>query len=950
MSHQFGDLLTQHLHRRHGLSQSKLAMGIDQDPAVVSAMCKGLRMRGPGARERVVSIITWLHEQGVLTSVAEADALLAAADMAGLRSAQAAEAALLEALAPAPPSSSPVGSHYTQRFQPPPFASTATPAHASLPVALTSFVGREEACATVRGLLSEARLVTLLGPGGIGKTRLALETAATVTGAYADGVCLVELGPLREGDLIAQAVAGALGVRVATKEAGAGRPLLDTLVSHLRPRQMLIVLDNCEHLVESSSALATGLLRACPTLTILATSREILRVAGEAPWIVPPLELPAPVPYSEPPVSPADLISPDKLPAALQLFVDRARRARPGWELTQSNMPAVIQICQRLDGLPLALELAAACARALSVEQIATRLDRRFNLLQGGNRHGLPHHQTLQATIAWSDDLLASPERTLFARLGVFAGSWSLEAAEAICAGAPVPIEELWTLLASLVDKSLVVAEEEEGSISYRMLETIREYARTRPCEEFVFDGMVTYYVGYIEAHATDYAALDAEMPNILAALSLAQQRRPDALVEGANALYHFLETRGWYDLASDLLAQSVAAAREEADPRALATVLLHQGRLAERQGDYPQAEGLYREGLALARGEDDGERVSALLQNLGGLAMRQGDYVQAEAVLQEGLALAREREDRERVSAILGNLAAIEVYSGSSEKADVYYHESLALAREMGNKERICALLQGLGVTADNRGDYEQAEEYLLEGLDLARSIGHQERLSHLLVWLAAGALSRGDVERAEASLQEGLAVARTIKNRERMSHLLVNLGAVALYEGDLERAEGYLQESLDLARVIDHQERLSHTLQKMGELARRRGDYERAGMLLRESLILAGALGHRRLICAILSERGELELARQQVEEASATWQEALASARATGNAELEAGAHYGLARAAAAMGDWSGALDQGKASHAIFEAIGHAQVPVVEGWQSEVQSSRFKVQSSR
>ena len=318
--------------------------------------------------------------------------------------------------------------------------------------------------------------MTLLGPGGIGKTRLALEIAAIVsTNNYADGVCLVELGPLREGELVAQAVAGALGVR-----AESGRPLIDTLVAHLRPRNMLLVLDNCEHLVEASAAVASALLRGCAGLSILATSREILRVAGEAPWPVPPLALPAPTPYSEPPLPLADMISPENTPAAVQLFADRARRARPGWELTTANIAAVIQICQRLDGLPLALELAAACIRALTVEQIAVRLDRRFNLLQGGNRNGLPHHQTLQATIAWSDDLLASPERTLFARLGVFASSWTLEAAEAICAGTPVPVEELWTLLAALVDKSLVVAEEHAGAISYRMLETIREYARTR--------------------------------------------------------------------------------------------------------------------------------------------------------------------------------------------------------------------------------------------------------------------------------------------------------------------------------------------------------------------------------------------------------------------------------------------------------------------------------------
>lgn len=929
MSHVFGDLLTQHLHRQHGLSQSKLALGIDQDPAVISAMCRGARLRGSGARERVVRIIGWLREQGVLANVTEAEALLAAADMTGLRAADPEEAALLQALVrPAPPRQFPDPA--VPQYAPPHFAAGATTPPASLPASLTSFVGREEACDTVRTLLRESRLVTLLGPGGIGKTRLALEIAGSLATVYADGVYLVELGPLREGELVPQAVAGALGVR-----AESGRHLIDTLVSHLRQRKVLIVLDNCEHLVEASAAVASVLLRGCPGLSILATSREILRVSGESPWPVPPLALPAPTPYSEPPLPLAAMISPENTPAAVQLFADRARRARPGWELTAANIQAVIQICQRLDGLPLALELAAACTRALTVEQIAVRLDRRFNLLQGGNRNGLPHHQTLQATIAWSDDLLASPERTLFARLGVFASGWTLEAAEAICSGSPVAVEDLWTLLAALVDKSLVVAEEHNGIISYRMLETIREYARTRSFEEAIPERMIQYFVDYVEDHATDYAALDGEMANILEALTLAQNRNAPALVTGVNALYHFLETRGWYDLANELLAHAVTAARNSGDHRALATVLLHQGRLAERQGQYPQAESLYREGLALARAYDDDERVSALLQNLGGLAMRQGDYEQAEAVSQDGLSLARKRGDRERISALLGNLAAIEVYNGSSAKADVYYHESLALAREIGNKERTCALLQGLGVTAANRGEYEQAEVYLTEGLDIARSIGHQERLSHLLVWLAAGALSRGDADRAEASLQEGLAVARTIKNRERMSHLLVNLGNVALHQGDLEKAGNYLQESVSLARMIDHQERLSQALQIMSALARRSGDHEQAGLLLKESLALARALGHRRLVCSILSERGELELESGHPKAASETWNEALTFARAIGSVELEAVVYYGLARAAAAIGDSSEAQKLGEAGLAIFAAIGHAQAPTVENW---------------
>ena len=363
------------------------------------------------------------------------------------------------------------------------------PAPAGLPRQLTSFVGREAEVAEVARLLREAPLVTLTGPGGVGKTRLALEVAGRAAGAWPDGVGFVDLAPIADPELVPEAVAAALGLRETP-----GRPLLATLTDALRPKRLLLVLDNCEHLLDAAAALADALLRACPSVGVLATSREPLGVPGEAPYRVPSLAVPDP----DRPLPAARLAQVE----AVRLFAARAAVVRPGFGVTERNAGAVAAVCRRLDGLPLALELAAAQARALSVAQLTARLDDRFRLLTGGPRVALARHQTLRAAIDWSYDLLTARERTLFARLSVFAGGFTLEAAEAVGAdhasaprgpGAPpgatgraLEAPDVLGLLTRLVDKSLVTAtpidgaDEADGAVRYRLLETLRQYAGER--------------------------------------------------------------------------------------------------------------------------------------------------------------------------------------------------------------------------------------------------------------------------------------------------------------------------------------------------------------------------------------------------------------------------------------------------------------------------------------
>ena len=365
---------------------------------------------------------------------------------------------------------------------PAPSAGSSTPTSPAdrpynLPIPLTSFVGRSRERAEVARLLATTRLLTLTGAGGCGKTRLALAVASDLVPVYHDGVVLVELAALADPILVPQAVAAALGVHEEPQ-----RPLIATLIDTLRPKQLLLVLDNCEHLIDACARLAATLLGACPRLRLLATSRESLGVAGETGWLVPSLSLPAAQPLAD---ANADLISTLMASEAVGLFVERAAAALPTFALTTDNALAVAQVCRRLDGIPLAIELAAARVKVLTVAQIAARLGDCFRLLSAGSRTALPRQQTLRAAIDWSYDLLAKPERALFRRLAVFAGGWTLEAAEAVCADAALPNRildsDVLELLAHLVDKSLVVVDTPpSGDARYRLLETMRQYSQEK--------------------------------------------------------------------------------------------------------------------------------------------------------------------------------------------------------------------------------------------------------------------------------------------------------------------------------------------------------------------------------------------------------------------------------------------------------------------------------------
>ena len=595
----------------------------------------------------------------------------------------------------------------------------------NLPAELTSFIGRRREIVQVKAFVSRTRLLTLIGAGGAGKSRLAFRVAVELLESFPDGVWIVELAALADPALVPQRTAAALDVPEQP-----GRDAAGILVEALRSKSLLLVLDNCEHLAEPCADLAGRLLRGGPRLRILATSRIPLGVPGETLWRVPSLSLP----------DAAGAVSIDAMERseAVRLFVARARAGDPAFALTRANAAAVAQVCHRLDGMPLAIELAAVRTNVLTVEQIAARLDDRFRLLTGGSAAGLPRHQTLHATMDWSYGLLAERERTVLRRLSVFAGGWTLDAAEAVCAGDGVERTEVLDSLSRLVDDSLVVAETRRGAARYRMLETVRQYGRDRLMGT---DDAATarrrhlaWYLGLAEEadeglrgphEARWLGRLETEHDNLLAALDYAKADADGSRAEVrlVRALEWFWHIVGFWAEGRARLEAVLARAGEAS--AFLPKVFVGAARLAYRQGDRLRARTLCDDGLALARRVGDRSGEACCLLWLGMLALVEDDAGRAAPLLEESLAMYRALQDRWWTVEALSFLGTLAVMRGDYDRARALHDESLAVARETGNLNNITTALRNLGHLALRRGEDDRAAAYYAESLQRCRTAG---------------------------------------------------------------------------------------------------------------------------------------------------------------------------------------------------------------------------------
>jgi predicted ATPase/DNA-binding SARP family transcriptional activator/DNA-binding CsgD family transcriptional regulator len=617
----------------------------------------------------------------------------------------------------------------------------------NLPAPRDSFVGRAQEMVEVKRALAMTRLLSLTGVGGSGKTRLALEVARVLVGAYPDGVWLVGLAGLTEGALIPQAVATALGVPEQP-----GRPLTETLVDGLRSKEMLLVLDNCEHLIDAAARLLDELLDSCPRLKVLATSREPLGVAGEVRWPIPALSVPD--------AQHSSTVGELEGYESARLFVERASDRRPGFALTPDNAEGIAQICRRLDGIPLAMELAAARVGMLSVEQICQRLNESLKLLVGGGRTAVPRQLTLRGTLDWSYELLSKPEQKLFGRLSVFAGGFTLEAAQAVWTGEGLEDEDILELLSRLVEKSLVMVTGEEGILRYRMLEPVRQYGQERLEECGEADAVRRRHAEFFlalakeaepeltGAHQQAWAErLETEHDNLRAALSWSLEKEPETALRLAGTLAHFWEIRSRFMEGSRWLEAALRqSGRTEAATRAL--VLTEAGTFAWHRGDYERSGMLQREALVLYRQQGDEGGVAFSLMCLGNQQCEQGDDDGAVPFLEEALVLSRRIGDKRTVAYTLWNLAEVARHRGDYEQAKTLALESQALSRQMADKWQLARITGWLGVVTVYSSDgHDAAEGFLKESLALNREIGSLEYVAYCLEGFAglAGARAQG-------------------------------------------------------------------------------------------------------------------------------------------------------------------------------------------------------------
>jgi predicted ATPase/DNA-binding CsgD family transcriptional regulator len=612
------------------------------------------------------------------------------------------------------------------------------------PLQLTNLVGREREVAEVGSLLNDRRLVTLTGPGGIGKTRLASAVALEATARLEDGVWWVELAPVSDPGLVPQAVASVLNIREIPE-----RSPTEAIADDLSELEILLVLDNCEHVVGACAVLAEALLRACPGLVILATSREALGVAGENMFSVPPLSVPERLPALE------GLAEYD----AIRLFVDRAGTVAPRFELTEQNAPAVAGLCRMLDGMPLAIELAAARARVLSVEQISSRLEDSFALLAGGDRTAVPRQRTLRAAMDWSHDLLSEEERVLFRRLSVFAGGSTLETAEEVCGGNGVEPAEVLEALDRLVAKSLVMVGERERSARYRMLETVRQYGREKLDEsgeaERIRRRHARHYLDLAEkadlASGGPEARLELEHDNLRTALSWALGAGQTMVaLRLAAALWSFWYTHGYLSEGRRSLEAAISASEPPTTP-AKAKALNGAGYIALFQGEYGAARGYFERSLALYRGLDDKEGIASSLIHLGFVAvLSQRDLESIPALYEEAASLGSEVRDRRVAGNLLIFSALSAISQGDLERASVLSEEGLVLFREIRDVQGIGHSLNNLGLNAVMLQDHDAASTFMRENLRVAREADYKLAIQYSLFGLGMVAAAGGRSARA--------------------------------------------------------------------------------------------------------------------------------------------------------------------------------------------------------
>ncbi len=662
----------------------------------------------------------------------------------------------------------------------------------NLPAQVSSFIGRDAEVAEVRRLITTSRLVTLTGPGGAGKTRLGLQVAAGLLDGSGDGVWFADLAPLQDPDLVAVTVANVLGIAE-----DPGRLLIDTLVEAVGQRSLLVLLDNCEHVLDACAKLADALLRSCPNIVLLATSREPLAIDGERVHRVPSLDTPAD----------GDDVDAIRHTEAVRLFADRAAQHGVPLAWDERTASVVGRVCRLLDGIPLAIELGAARLRVMSVTELDARLDQRFAILTGGSRAALPRQQTLRAMVDWSWELLNAAERYVLARLSVFAGGFDLAAVEAVAAGEDVPPEEVVGLLGALVDKSLVQFDDTgAGPVRYRMLETVRQYAAWRlagqnlVAAENARIAHSNHYLAVAEAAAPHLVArdqgewlerLDLELGNLRAAIAFSlTQADPAPGIRLAASLRVFWKARGHATEAVEALQALLAVPAAQGGTLLRARALACTAYLLEQTGGYAIAEEYCDEALALARAAGDDYLVADLLDIRAFMLLRQGRQAAALPLIELGLSLARRLEEPHLTGRLLSVRSFAVDVEGDHGGAARDAAESLRLFRQVGDQREVAAIVGNLGYAELSMGDLDSARTHLLESLETFRALNDRDGIVYETFNLGLAEYLTGSPDAAEPYFAESLDLARRVRMKASTAYALIGLAMAGSGRAEMGRS----------------------------------------------------------------------------------------------------------------------------------------------------------------
>jgi non-specific serine/threonine protein kinase len=682
-------------------------------------------------------------------------------------------------------------------------------------------------------------LITLTGSGGVGKTRLAIQVVAEILDRFPDGLWFLDLAPLNDPALIPNTLANLLGLRESGEIA-----VTELLINYFRTRTGLVIFDNCEHLIDASAQLIHSLLTSCKNIAILATSRETLRVAGELPYRVPSLKIPKPS-------TKLNFLEISSI-EAVKLFVDRAKIAAASFALSQQNAETVAQICQRVDGIPLAIELAAARSNMLPLEQVLKRLDDRFDLLTGGSRTALPRHQTLQALIDWSYDLLLEPEYMLLRRLSVFAGGWTLDAAEFVCIGDGVEVQATLDLMTQLANKSLVIsARTRDQEARYRMLETIRQYASERLLTSGESDQThnrhFEYFLQWVERveprlrgpqQLESLDQFESELDNLRAALdwSLARAELGEASLRLAGALLPFCDQRGYMSEGRAWLARALDNQAAPKSGAARAKALNAAGFLTHGWGDAAKSRALLEESVTLwlELGQAGKSGLAYAWADLGEVMRISGDPTKARSLESDAVALFREQDDRWGLAYALSHLGLAIRDQGDFALARSVINESIVLWRDLGVFWELVMANRFLGLVALRQGDYQLAQRYFADWVELARKLNNKESLAWAILDMGEATLCLNDRVRAKSFMEESHSLFQELDNKLGMANSLYYLGLLTTSEGNNQQPKKNLEQALMLAREVGPMWLCADALMGLAGVAAARGQGTQAARVL--------------------------------------------------------------------------------------------------------------------